>query len=67
MLPGSTGQLAGVTAALVHTAGYLLVTGLVADLVYEKLGLRLPRRAWVNQDLLWGIALVITGAGTVVR
>ncbi len=48
-------------AVLVHTAGYLVVTGLVAWLVYEKLGLRLLRRAWLNLDLIWGVALVVTG------
>ena len=51
-------------AAGIHTLGYLLVTGAVAALVYEKLGLRLLGRAWFNLDLLWGIALVLTGAAT---
>ena len=49
-------------AALMHTAGYLLVTGLVAVLVYEKLGLRLLRKAWINIDFFWSFALMITGA-----
>jgi len=40
------------------------LTGAVAALVYEKLGLRLLGRAWFNLDLLWGIALVLTGAAT---
>ena len=45
----------------VHTAGHLLVTGLVALLVYEKLGVAFLRRAWFNLDLLWMLALVVTG------
>lgn len=49
-------------AVAVHTAGYLLVTGAVAWIVYEKLGLALLRRAWINLDLIWGVALLATGA-----
>jgi hypothetical protein len=54
----------GASAALVHTAGYLLVTGLIAVIVYERVGLRFLRTAWVNLDLVWAIALVITGMVT---
>jgi hypothetical protein len=45
----------------VHTFGYLLATGLVAMLVYEKLGVGLLRRAWFNIDLFWMLALMIAG------
>ncbi|HSR49298.1 MAG TPA: hypothetical protein VLV83_00635 [Acidobacteriota bacterium] len=55
-----SGQL-GLLAVLVHTAGYLIVTGAVAWVVYEKLGLALLRRAWLNLDLLWSLALIATG------
>jgi hypothetical protein len=56
---------AGTAAALVHTAGYLLVTGAIAMIVYEKVGLRFLRSAWVNLDLLWAVALIVTGVATV--
>jgi hypothetical protein len=56
----------GVAAAVVHSAGYLLVTGAIAAVVYERVGLRFLRTAWVNLDLLWAVALVITGVGTAV-
>jgi hypothetical protein len=52
------------TALLVHTLGYLLVTGLVALLVYEKLGLEVLRKAWINLDLIWGVVLILTAAFT---
>jgi hypothetical protein len=45
---GSTGQsFAGPAsmALLVHTLGYPLVTGLIAVVVYEKLGLDIPRKS----------------------
>jgi hypothetical protein len=51
----------GLQATVLHTAGYLLVTGLVAVLVYRKLGLRMLRTMWINLDLIWGMALVVTG------
>jgi hypothetical protein len=51
-------------ATLVHTSGYLLVTGLVAVVVYHKLGLRRLRAMWINLDLVWGGALIVTGALT---
>ena len=46
----------------VHTLGYLLTTALLAILVYEKLGVAILRRAWFNIDLIWMLALMITGA-----
>ena len=49
-----------------HSAGYLLVTGLIAVIVYHKLGLRMLRTLWVNLDVVWGGALVLTGALTLV-
>lgn len=48
-------------AVVVHSAGYLLVSLLIALLVYEKLGLSLLRRAWFNVDVVWMIALMISG------
>jgi hypothetical protein len=56
------GPLAAFSAVGVHTAGYLLVTCGVAWLVYEKLGVALLRRAWINLDLIWAVALLVTGA-----
>jgi hypothetical protein len=52
----------GLQATALHTAGYLLVTGFVALIVYRKLGLRMLRTMWINLDLIWGGALVVTGA-----
>src|SRR6266704_691322 len=45
----------------IHTLGYLLLMALVALLVYEKLGVAVLRRAWFNLDLVWAIALMLTG------
>jgi hypothetical protein len=51
-------------ALLVHTLGYLLVTGLIALVVYEKVGLEILRKAWVNLDLIWAMALIVTAGLT---
>jgi hypothetical protein len=55
---------AGLLATLFHTAGYLAVTGLLAVAVYERLGLRVLRTAWINLDLIWAVALIGTAVVT---
>lgn len=56
--------ITGLAASAAHTAGYLVVTGVVAVIVYQWLGLRLLRTAWINIDLLWAVALIVTGLAT---
>ena len=51
----------GLLAGLVHTLGYLLTTVLLAAIVFHRLGLRLLQRGWLNLDVLWAGALVLTG------
>jgi hypothetical protein len=51
-------------ALLVHTLGYLLVTGLIALVVYERVGLEILRKAWVNLDLIWAGVLILTAGFT---
>lgn len=66
--PHHSGVAARTTTALLatslHAAAYLLVTGLLAVLVFEKLGVAVLRKAWFNLDLLWGIALAGSGLVT---
>ena len=50
-------------AVMVHTLAMLAVMGAVAVVVYEKLGLDVLRRAWLNVDLLWSVTVL--GAGLV--
>ena len=54
----------GLLVTLVHTAGYLLVTGVVAVLVYEHFGLKRLRSLWLNLDLIWAAALILTAIVT---
>src|ERR1051325_374934 len=47
-------------ATAVHAASYLIVTALIALLVYEKFGVNFLRKAWINVDLIWAVALIAT-------
>jgi len=44
-----------------HTLAMLITTAFVAVLIYEWVGLSILRRAWLNVDLLWVLALLVTG------
>jgi hypothetical protein len=52
----------GAVALSLHTLAYLFVLAFAAWIVYRKLGLALLRTAWLNLDLIWAAALVLTGA-----
>ena len=60
-MAASAGAWTGIAATLVHTLGYLSVTALIAILVYRKFGLSLLRKGWFNLDLVWAVALIVTG------
>jgi hypothetical protein len=49
-------------AACVHTAVMVIVSGIIAILVYDWIGVGFLRRGWVNFDWLWTAALGVTGA-----
>lgn len=56
-----TGTGAAFLATGLHAAAYLAMTAFVAVLVFEKLGVGILRRAWINLDLIWSAALIATG------
>jgi len=49
-------------AVLLHAAAMLTVTAATAFVVYRFVGVAILRRAWINLDLLWTVALVLAGA-----
>src|SRR6476620_4936566 len=55
---------AALLATAIHTAAYLAVTGLIAWVVYTKVGLAVLRKAWLNLHLVWAAALIVTGLVT---
>ncbi len=56
----------GGAAIVVHTLAMLLAMSAIAILVYEKLGLAILRKAWVNLDglCLWALAVIAAGVVT---
>jgi hypothetical protein len=54
----ATSELAAVA---LHSGAMFLVIGAIAVVVYEKVGLAILRRAWVNLDLIWAVALIASG------
>lgn len=55
-----------IVAPLVHTLGYLATTIVLAVVVYERLGVKVLRRAWINFDLIWGAAMVAAAVFAVI-
>jgi len=45
----------------IHVGAMLLVMGAVAIFVYERVGLEILRRAWINTDYLWAAAFILAG------
>jgi hypothetical protein len=43
-----------------------LVMALIALVVYDRVGLRILRTAWVNLDMVWAAALIGAGVLTAV-
>jgi hypothetical protein len=61
-MPGAGGGTAAAFFATgLHAVGYLAVTAVVAVLVFEKLGVGILRRAWINLDVIWSATLIATG------
>ena len=50
--------LIATAAVIVHTLSHLMVSGLMAWIVYDFIGLAVLRRSWINLDLIWCISLL---------
>ncbi len=53
--------LTGALVVILHTSAMLVVTGTIAIVVYEKVGLAILRSAWINLDVIWAGALIVAG------
>jgi hypothetical protein len=53
--------LTAALAAVLHAVAMLATSGAVAVLVYDLVGLRILRTAWINVDKIWAAAFI--GAG----
>jgi hypothetical protein len=60
-LPSLTSFRAWLLPVGVHTLGYAVFLILVAVTVYASVGVAILRRAWINLDSVWAVALMATG------
>jgi hypothetical protein len=63
---GSATALADLAVVGLHTLAMFAVMGVIAVVVYEKLGVMILKRTWFNLDLLWAGTLVAAGVITLV-
>jgi hypothetical protein len=63
MLTGGPIDIAAVGIA-VHVLAMLIVMGAIAFFVYERVGLQVLRRAWLNTDQVWAGAFIVAGLVT---
>jgi hypothetical protein len=49
------------TASAIHTVAMLAVMAAVALVVFRYTGVGILRKAWINLDLMWAVALVVAG------
>jgi hypothetical protein len=57
-IPGSA------IAVLLHVGAMVAVMGVIAVLVYDRWGVSVLRRTWINLDAVWAGAFVVAGALT---
>lgn len=60
-LSGASQVTSGLLATAIHGTAYLLVTASVAWVVFTMVGVGLLRKAWINFDLIWAVALIVSG------
>ena len=65
-ITGSATVLADLAAVGLHTLALFAMMGVIAVVVYEKLGVMILKRTWFNLDHLWAGALVGAGLVTLV-
>jgi hypothetical protein len=51
-------------AIMLHVAAMIAVMGVVAVVVYERVGVAVLRKAWINLDHVWAGAFVLAGVLT---
>jgi hypothetical protein len=57
-------EVPGLWGTVLHSGGYLAATVLAAVVVYERLGIGALKRLWINVDLVWAGALIVTAVLT---
>jgi len=58
---GAIGLAQAAAVVILHTSAMFAVMGTIAIVVYQWLGLRILRSAWINLDAIWAGALISAG------
>lgn len=58
---GAIGLAQAAAVVILHTSAMFVVMGTIAIVVYQWLGLRILRSAWINLDAIWAVALISAG------
>jgi hypothetical protein len=61
---GGAALLTSAFGLVLHVAAMVAVMGVVALLVYDRYGVAILRRAWINLDAVWAGAFVLAGVLT---
>jgi hypothetical protein len=61
MQAGALGPFMSALVVLIHTGAMFAVMAMMAVVVYEWVGLKILRSAWINLDEIWAGALVAAG------
>jgi hypothetical protein len=61
MVASTDALLPALAAVGLHSAAMLAVAGMIAVVVYQKVGVEVLRRAWINLDLVWVGTLAVAG------
>jgi hypothetical protein len=61
---GGGALLTGALGLLLHVAAMVAVMGVVALVVYDRVGVAVLRKAWINLDGVWAAAFVLAGVLT---
>jgi len=59
--PVPLSPLGAALVVLVHTGATFAVMGAIAIVIYDRVGLKILRSAWINLDTVWAGALVTAG------
>jgi hypothetical protein len=61
---GGAELLTGAVGLLLHVVAMVAVMAFVALLVYDRVGVAVLRKAWINLDGVWAVAFVVAGVLT---
>ena len=56
--------LQDLAAVMLHTLTMLVTMGATALLVFDRVGVMVLRKAWVNVDAIWAVAVITAGLVT---